>query len=217
MTTVERLIPIDRDIYQSIFTGYNGAIWPAQLLALAAGIVVLLALLQPSPERNRAVATALAVFWAWSGAAFEIGHHALYNWGAWVLGALCILQALLLVWAGIIRGRLDFWLGFDRRGFLVLALALASALPPLAASVTGRTFAEAQPFGLAPLPTALFTLAVLLAATARPPRYLLAVPVLIAVAEGGLALGLGVPADAALGLSVLVTAGLAFRMAGSGR
>lgn len=199
-----RLIPIDRDVYATILSSYNGTLWPLQMLALGVGIVVVMATLKPSPERHRAAATVLAVFWAWSGVGFEIGHRAIYDFMAWPLGVLCVLQALLLTWPGVVRGSLTFRLRRNGRGIAAVLLVIASAgLSPLLTLATGRPLAEAEPFGLAPMAAALFMMALLLTAEERPPRYLLPIPLLLALYELLAAYAIGLPAAAALPLLVL--------------
>src|SRR5262249_22547682 len=46
--------------YYRLFELYNRAVWPGQLAALAAGLVVLVFLLRPSPGRSRIAAGILA-------------------------------------------------------------------------------------------------------------------------------------------------------------
>ena len=68
--------------YYRLFQLYNLAIWPAQLLALALGVLIL-ALLRPGPVwKGRVVPTVLAACWLWVAWAFLFKRYAPVNWAA---------------------------------------------------------------------------------------------------------------------------------------
>jgi hypothetical protein len=85
---------------------------------------------------------------------------------------------LLLAWTGVLRGGLKFELGADavnRTGRCLFIFALA--VQPLIGPLLGRSWTEAEIFGVAPDPTAIATLGALLI-TGRVRWRLLLVPVL---------------------------------------
>lgn len=149
--------------YYRLFEIYNRALWPAQIAALIAGILLIVFLARPSPARGRTAAGILAGAWLWVGVAFHLGRYASIHTGAKYFAGACILEALLLLWLGVLRGtvvserRTDVG---DRIGIALVATAVV--LLPCAGPVLGRDWHAMEIFGLAPDPTALATLGALL-------------------------------------------------------
>ena len=94
--------------YYRLFELYNAAIWPAQIVALGLGLAIPALLRRPSAARGRVIAAILAGCWLWVAIAFHARRYATINTAAiafaWGFG----LQAALLLWIGIVRGRLSF-------------------------------------------------------------------------------------------------------------
>ncbi len=161
--------------YYRLFALYNAEIWPLQVVALAPGVTILLLVLRGPAWSGRVVAAILAALWLLVAWAYMLERYDPINWAARYYAIGFALQAALLAWTGLIRDRLRFDLGTAsaRIGFalLVYALAIHPLIPPL----TGRPLTQAEIFGLAPDPTAIATLGVLLAAT-RPCWHLLILP-----------------------------------------
>jgi hypothetical protein len=161
--------------YYRLFELYNEAIWPAHIAAAAIAIALVLSLRR---NDSRAVAALLALVWLWIAIAFHLECYATINWAATYSAAAFALQALLLAWTGTIRGRLDIQASTkpaSRIGIVLLAVALV--IQPLVALLLGRSWTQAEIFGLAPDPTAVATLGILLLAK-RAHWHLLAVPIL---------------------------------------
>jgi Family of unknown function (DUF6064) len=163
--------------YYRLFELYNRAVWPGQLAAVAAGLVILVSLLRPSPGRSRIAAGILAAGWLWVAVAFHARRYATINWAAvyfaWAFG----LEAALLFWAGAVRGRLVPEPRPDpvrRAGVWIFVFALV--LYPLIAPVLGRGWRAAEIFGLAPDPTAAGTLGAIALAAGRARWELLVIP-----------------------------------------
>jgi hypothetical protein len=165
--------------YYRLFELYNEAVWPAPIAAAAMAVALVLSL-----RRNdgRAVAGLLAVVWMWTAIAFHLERYATINWAAIYFAAAFVLQALLLGWTGVVRGRLDLQpSGSGSIGLVLLAVALI--LQPLVGLFLGRPWTQAEIFGLAPDPTAVATLGVLVLAR-RIHWHLLAIPILWCVFTG---------------------------------
>lgn len=147
-------------IYWRLFELVNEAAWPLQPLLLAAGLAGVVALARG--RHGLALAVGLAAAWALTAVLFVQQRYVPINWAAgFALPAIGLLVLLLplLGWRarhGPPPGRLA------RRVALALAL-WALLLHPLLAPLAGRPWAQAELAGLAPDPTALFTLALLLA------------------------------------------------------
>ena len=154
--------------YYRLYELYNLAIWPAQLVALALGAAILALLLRRGGVREgRAVAAILAACWLWVAWAWFVGRYATINWAAGYFAAAFAIEALLLLWTGTVRGRLLFRPGPDAIGrfgvgIFLFALAIQPLIGPLLA---GRDWTQVEVFGVAPDPTAVATLGLLLTAT----------------------------------------------------
>jgi hypothetical protein len=106
------------------------------------------------------------------------------NWAASYFAAGYGVEALLLVWTGVIRNRLSLRSSRDVAGaaglcFFVLALFAW----PLVGRLLGRPWLQAEIFGIAPDPTVVATLGVLIAAD-RTHWELLVVPLLWCAISG---------------------------------
>lgn len=166
--------------YYRLFALNNLHVWPAQVVALCAGVAMAVYLLRPNPWRERMVAVLLAA--AWLGVAWGYFHlrYATIHWAAddfaLVFAGEALLWLLLCgVWNGlaIVPPRSS---AMSRMGIALFLLALA--IQPLAGHlVFGRPWDQAEVFGVAPDPTAIATLGVWMAA-ARPSWLLLPIPLI---------------------------------------
>lgn len=163
---------------------HNAEQWPLHVLALALGIALLVLIRRPGTSAGRAAALILAACWVWVAWAFHLRRYASINFAATYFAAAFVIEALLLVWIGTVRGRLTFESSVPlvrRVGFWLFAFALIAqpALGPLA----GRNFRQSEYFGIAPDPTVTATLGILL--LARRTRWtLLIVPLLWCATSG---------------------------------
>jgi hypothetical protein len=170
-------------VYWRMFELHNAALWPLPLVILALGIMAFALAILRSRHHGRLIAILLAVLWAWVGWSFLWQRYAAINWGAAYVAPLFALEALLL----LVTGGLFNSLLLDRRGlrriagFLLIVLALAY---PLLAPLFGRPWQAAEFFGLAPDPTAIATLGLLLLARHRTAIALWPIPVLWCLASG---------------------------------
>lgn len=159
--------------YYRLFELYNAAVWPLQIVTLALGLAILVLIWRAPAWGGRTIAAILAAFWLLVAWAYHLERYDPINFAATYYAMGFAVQAALLVWIGIVRDGLKFqtsWLG-------LALLTYALILHPLLPLAVGRPIAQAEVFGLAPDPTAIATLGVLLAAS-RPHWILLALPVL---------------------------------------
>ena len=153
------------------------------LATLAAGLaIVLLALWQPRGH-GLWVALILAALWAFVSWPFLWSRYAAINWAiAYVVPAFG-LQALLLGLVGAAVALIFDWKDIAARlGLLLTVIGLVAypLLPPL----FGRPLASAEVFGIAPDPTAIVTLGILLAASGRFVPLLFPIPILWLLLSG---------------------------------
>jgi hypothetical protein len=180
--------------YYRLLQRHNEALWPAQILIVGVGLLVLVLLRRPSPPQGRIISTLLAVLWAWIGWAFLWNRYAGINWAATYAVPAFALEALLLVWFGGVRGRWRFRPSRDAAGITGLALLVLSlAIYPILAPLAGRPWQQAEIFGIAPDPTALGTLGLVIIAQGGGRWTLLIVPMLWCLFSGATLLAMGAP------------------------
>jgi hypothetical protein len=170
--------------YYRLFELYNLAIWPAQVVAVALGLAILALLRGGGVWRGPAVAIMLAACWLWVGWAYFLTRYNTINWAAEYFAAGFAIEALFLGWTGLIRQRLIFRPGADVAGRAGLCIFLFALLvQPLIGPLVGREWLQAEIFGIAPDPTVVATLGVLLTAS-RPHWELLVIPLLWCAISG---------------------------------
>jgi hypothetical protein len=182
--------------YYRLIERHNFALWPAHLLALALGVTIAALLRRSTRGRSRSIAAVLAALWAWTGWAFIAARYATINWAATWFAGLFAVEVLLLAWLAMAGGRLRFGWSSDARGLFGAALyAGALALYPLLGPAVGRGWTQAEVFGIAPDPTVLGTLGVLLTANGsrRVRLAVLAAPLLWCLVSGATLWAMGSP------------------------
>jgi hypothetical protein len=152
--------------YWRLFELHNAAIWPAQLLAMGAGLAVCAGAWRRWRHALRAGAAALAVGCAFVAWAFLWQRYAAINWAAsgfavgfGVIAASLAMAAARTDW-GVTTSRLRRSVGAALAGSALIAY-------PLLAPAAGRPWAQAEVAGLAPDPTTVATLGLLLWAAPR--------------------------------------------------
>jgi hypothetical protein len=170
--------------YYRLFELYNLAIWPTQIAALAGGLAIVAVWRHGGHQHGRIIAGLLAACWLWVACAYMLGHYDTINWAARYFAVGFALQALLLLWVGVVRNRLRLAWWRDAGSRIGLGVFLfALVVQPLVAPLLGRSWLQAEIFGGAPDPTVVATLGVLLAAE-RAPWTLAAIPLMWCVVSG---------------------------------
>ena len=172
-------------VYYRQFELHNQALWPVQIIALALGVALFVLVLRPSPARSRVIAAIMGLLWIWVGWFFVWQRYTTINWAATYAVPLFMLQGALLFAAAATRNDLE--LGKERgflRGFALALLAFALFFYPLLAPMLGRSWQAAEIFGIAPDPTALATLAVVILSRLRIRWLLMIVPAFWCVITG---------------------------------
>ena len=202
------MLPFTLDQFLAVFVTYNEAVWPAQVLAYLLGLLMVVFTIWPSNQRSRVVAAGLAVMWLWTGVAYHGMHFSTISAGAWGFAALFVIQSLLFVEAGVLRGRLAFGPAKGWTGWLGWALvAYASIGYPLLGQLLAHGYPAMPMFGITPCPVTIFTFGLFLLTTEPIPRRLLVIPVVWSLIGGQAAFRLGITQDWLLffsGLTVIV-------------
>ena len=143
----------------------------------------------------------MAAGWLWVAIGWHFLVFAGLNFMAPLYGAAFLGEGMLLVWSTW-RGRLAFRFRRDPCGWVGLALAVvAVAGYPWLDWFAGLDWAAVRVAGLAPCPTALLTIGLLLLADGRKPLLLLLIPVLWTLVAGATGWSLGISHDAILALA----------------
>ena len=216
------LLMFSAQTYYRLFERYNLDLWPLQILLLVLGVTVLALWWRDGDRAGRAIAVILAVCWLWVAWGFHWQRYASINLAASYFALAFVVQALLLLWLGVVRGRLTPVPAtrLQQRAGLVLFLFALLAFP-LMGPMLGRSWTQAEVFGMAPDPTALATLGILLLAGARPAWGLFPIPVAWCVISGATLWAMESPDFAVVPLAALLAlilaAGGALRHARAGR
>jgi len=172
------MFPFDTEVLTSLYGRYNAEVWPAQVVALALALAAVWLSLAPRRFGARAIGLALAGGWLWCGAVFFLGYLAQFDFMAPVYGGAFLVQAGVLLWELVWRQRPPASQpdGFGAAGLLLAFLAIIGL--PLVSGLGEAGFAAARIVGIAPGPTVVMTLALLLLVEGRPPWPAMAVPLL---------------------------------------
>jgi len=176
--------------YYRLFELYNRDVWPAQLVALALGIAVLAAVLRGGRWRGPIVTSILAAGWLWVAWAFHAERYASVNWAARYFALGFALEAVLLLWTGLVRKELRYDTAHAAGAGLFL---FALSVQPLIGPWLGRPWRQVEIAGMTPDPTVVATLGILLLASHRPAWKLLLIPLIWCLISGATLYALGAP------------------------
>jgi uncharacterized protein DUF6064 len=176
-------------VYWRMFELHNAELWPLQVLTLAAGLIILLIAWRGIGARW--LALILAMLWLLVGWSFLWNRYATINWAVAYVAPAFAIEGMLLLMIGSLLDALTF----DRRGpargigYLILAFALAGY--PLLSPLQGLSWASSEVFGIAPDPTVIATLGIMLLARGRLLPVLWPIPVLWCLLSGMTLLTMG--------------------------
>jgi len=168
--------------YYRLIESYNTAIWPAHLLALVVGVIVIGAIARPRQHLHRSAALVLAAAWGWVAWAYQLERYAEINTAAPYFTAAFAMQALLLCWLAYRPANVANAAPTPQRVALGLSGLAILAYPLLALARDNGTWGQAEVFGIVPDPTVIATMGMLLAW--RAPAIFWLVPVLWCLVSG---------------------------------
>ncbi len=206
-------MPFTEEQFLGVFTSYNEALWPVAAL-LWVLTAMALGLLAGRLAHGRLIGALLAIHWLWAGGAYHFAFFSTINPAARVFGAAFILEGLLFLWYGAVKGRLDFRWGRSPRQVASIVLAAFSLAYPALVRLAGFEWPAMPAYGV-PCPTAILTMGLLLALPPGTHRGLAIIPILWATVAGSAAILFGVLPDYMLMVAggVLIAYAAAPRMA----
>jgi uncharacterized protein DUF6064 len=194
--------------FLAMFERGNAAIWPMQLVWYASAAAIVGLALWPMRRSTRLICLLAAAYLAWVGIVF----FGMLDSGmtlAWLWAATFILEALLLLVAGIVRRDLVFAPRWDLASVLGAVFILYTLVAyPIIGVLGGHPLRSLPVFGLAPCPTVIFSFGLLLWARPPAPRYLLLLPLAWSLNATPPNMAMGNVADFGLVLVGVITVGL---------
>ncbi|MFW5966103.1 MAG: DUF6064 family protein [Persicimonas sp.] len=201
--------PFTPEVYFRIFERQNEAVWPAQIVAVLLGAVLIWLVWR---GRSKWAGVGLGAAWIFVGYTFHLELYAEYVWAAEHAGWAFIAQGALLLVVGLLGGfggdgARSEWTLSDRFGLVIAVFGLV--VYPLLIPLMGRAWAGVELFGIASDPTVVVTCGLLV--WARPASAVAwVVPLLWAVIAAATAIqmeatfALAVPVAILLSLAVFV-------------
>ena len=191
-------LPFSAEEFFTIFREYNDAVWPSQLWLTAAALVATALVFWRRQWSGVVISGILGFLWAWLALAYHLAFFARINPLAYGFAILSLAGAIVFIWQGVIRRRLEFtWVGGARAYTGTVLVAFALVVYPVWSWRAGHPYPFMPTFGL-PCPTTIFTIG-LLAFLARPHSgSVFVVPVLWCLVGTTAAFFLGVTQDLAL-------------------
>ncbi|RTE91646.1 DUF6064 family protein [Bradyrhizobium sp. LVM 105] len=203
------MLPFTQQQFLAVFSDYNEAIWPSQIVAYLLGGTAFLLLFRQTARSSRAIAVVLSAMWIWTGVLYHGIWFSQINKSAYLFALLFVIEGGGLILAGAYGHQLRF--GFRRGAAAWIGASLvgySAIVYPLIGMATGHDYPAVPVFGVTPCPVAIFTFGMLLLTIGPVPHWLLVVPVIWSLIGGSAAILLAVPQDWLLLVSGLVAAPL---------
>ena len=190
------MAPFTIEQFLGVIDAYNAAIWPIQILAYGHGLIAVSALWFRKPLAAQLIQSILALMWALNG----IGYHFLFfaeiNPIAKGFAAFFVLQSIIFAVSVFAPSDLRFEVRLDFRStaglsFIVYALLIYELL----GYRVGHGLMAGPLFGVAPCPTTVFTIGMLLLARGKWVVWLSIIPLLWSLVGLAAALQLRIPED----------------------
>jgi Family of unknown function (DUF6064) len=202
-------LPFTTIEFLAVFAAYNAAIWPFQIAAYGLGLVVLSAVFVPSRGLMRIGLAALAILWAITGIGYHLIFFAKINPVAPAFAALFVVQAILFVASAFRPADLRLHLGWDFRTVAgLVTIVYGVAIYPVLGIWAGHGLMAGPMFGVAPCPTTIFTIGLLLLSRGRWVVWLSVIPFLWSLIGLAAALQLGIPEDLGMPVAGVALAGV---------
>lgn len=203
------MLPYTAEVLFNLMGRYNAAMGPGVALAVALALATVVLAVRPRAGGDRAITGILALGWLWTGAVFHNQYVAPLNFAAPIYAAGFVVQSALLLLTGVGLKKLHFRPSSDAPGIAGLVIAgFALIGNPVLGWLAGWPVAQTQVVGLAPNPTAMLTLGLLLLVRPKISLHLLVLPVLWALWSGWMSWTLGITSDLTLPVAGVVALGL---------
>ncbi|MCF7885163.1 MAG: DUF6064 family protein [Candidatus Marinimicrobia bacterium] len=205
-------MPFNVEQFLEVIKNYNLAIGILPVvIAFSLGILAIWELVKKKKHADKLINNILAVFWIWNGAVYHLGFFLKINPAARIFGILFIIQGLLFLYYGNFTSKLQYTF---RKGvyytiawvLIVYAILIYNILSPF----LGHVYPVAPLFGIAPCPTTIFTLGILIFTNEKMPKVILIVPFIWSLIGGSASILFGIYEDILLLISGVLTIALIY-------
>jgi hypothetical protein len=198
-------LPFTRSEFLDVFATINLAVWPLQIVAVILGLASIGLLFVPADWTDRCIAAVLAAIWLFTGIVYHWLYFSAINPLARLFGVLFVFAGVIFAVEGAFRGRIRFTFSRGLRTALALLFVVYGLVVyPLVGLLATDPWPDTPLFGVAPCPTTIFTLGMLLIARHGRLWLLAMVPVLWSFIGGSAAILLRVPQDYGLVAAVAI-------------
>jgi Family of unknown function (DUF6064) len=213
--------PFTIEQFLGVFAAYNAAIWPTQILAYGLGLIAVSALWSRKQPAAQLILSILALMWALNGIGYHVLFFAEINPIAKGFAAFFVLQSILFAVSVLVPSDLRFEVRLSCRSaagllFIVYALLIYELLGYWA----GHGLMAGPVFGVAPCPTTIFTIGMLLLASGTWVAWLSIIPILWSLIGVAAAVQLGITEDFGLpvaGVALFIVLAVQAFQGGRGR
>jgi len=209
-------LPFTTDQFLGIFTQYNQALHPWQGAVYLLVLAALLLILWHKQAGTRMMLILLPIMWLINGIAYHILFFSRINAVARVFGGMFVLQALLLLPYALKRDLQPVRpFGSVRSVVGWILVFYGIFVYGLIGHAIGHQYPTAPVFGVAPCPTVIFTLGMMLILAGQLKKHLFIIPVLWSAIGASAAFKLGIKEDIGLLVSGLAALGMILLPAGN--
>ena len=188
--------PFTIEQFLGVFAAYNYAIWPIQILACGLGLIAVSALWFRTTLAAQLILSILALMWAVNGVGYHFLFFAEINPLAKGFAAFFVLQSILFAVCVLVPSDLRFEMRRNFRSAAALSfIVYALLIYELLGCWAGHGLMAGPLFGVAPCPTTIFTIGMLLLARGGWVVWLSIIPLLWSLVGLAAALQLGIPED----------------------
>ena len=202
-------LPFTVEDFLQVFVSYNESVWPVHLVAYALGIWSVYLAVTAGWKSKKNINRILSLLWIWIGFVYHILFFTAINGAAYFFGALFILQGLIFLTGNRAESLLSYKFQWDIYGITGLLMILyAMIIYPVLGHLLGHQYPEAPVFGLAPCPTVIFTLGLMLWTSGKVSYRFIVIPFLWSLVGFSAAWQLGIYEDFGLVFSGILATGL---------
>jgi hypothetical protein len=192
-------LPFTQDQFFELFARYNLGLGFIPWIVLIGGFALAAMFFWPSSSRNAWIIWFLDLIWLINAAAYHLSAYWQIHSAAIWFAAIFFIEAIGLGAVAVtarddlfpLRDKWHYWFSICCAGFSLI-------LYPLWIMAEGRDYPALPLFGVAPAPTTIFTIGILIMMRSPQREWLLVLPIIWCVMGGSTAISLGVTPDYAL-------------------
>lgn len=171
-------MPFSVQDFLDVFRNYNETVFPLQILFYLIAFTAIYFAFSRKKNSDKIISGILSFFWLWIGIVYHILFFSAINKAAYIFGVLFVVQGLLFLQFGVLKGSLKFGNKSGLQSIIAyILLAYALVIYPFLGYIFGHLYPYSPTFGL-PCPTTIFTFGILLLTKQKIPLFLLIIPFL---------------------------------------